>query len=89
MALWRRKILWNYKNTWTYDKNGKLWEIKINIVETFWNKLKIVKEMGVNRLSIGVQTVNDKINLETLEKGVYWINIKSALKNNIIKIIKL
>lgn len=32
---------------------------------------------------------NDKINLETLEKGVYWINIKSALKNNIIKIIKL
>jgi len=29
MALWRRKILWNYRNTWTYDKNGKLWERKI------------------------------------------------------------
>ena len=32
---------------------------------------------------------NSALNIETLKNGVYWINIKSKLENNFIKIIKL
>ena len=63
-----------------YTKGVEEYTFEANPESLTLNKIKMLKEHGVNRISIGVQTTNDKI-LQAVNRDHTFIQVKTAIKN--------
>lgn len=63
-----------------YLKNVIEYTIEANPESLSINKLKMMKEHGVNRLSIGVESTNDKI-LKAINRHHTFFDVKNAVNN--------
>ena len=62
-----------------YTKNIQEYTIEANPESLSLNKLKLMKNYGVNRLSIGVESTDDKI-LKTINRHHTFSDVKKAIK---------
>ena len=63
-----------------YKKGVKEYTFEANPESLSLNKIKMLKEHGVNRISLGVQTTNDKI-LKAINRDHSFFQVKEAIKN--------
>ena len=63
-----------------YIHNVKEYTVEANPESLTLNKLKMMKEHGVNRLSIGVETTNDEI-LKAINRHHTYKDVKTAILN--------
>ena len=63
-----------------YSKEIKEYTFEANPESLTLNKIKLLRKYGVNRISIGVQTTNDKI-LKTVNRNHNFTQVKEAVKN--------
>ena len=63
-----------------YKKGVKEYTFEANPESLSLNKIKMLKEHGVNRISLGVQTTNDKI-LKAINRDHSFAQVKEAIKN--------
>ena len=63
-----------------YSSGVKEYTFEANPESVSLNKIKLLKEHGVNRISIGVQTTNQKI-LDNLNRQHNFEQVKEAVKN--------
>ena len=63
-----------------YTKDVKEYTFEANPESLSLAKIKMLKEHGVNRLSLGVQTTNDKI-LKSVNRDHSFEQVKTAIKN--------
>ena len=63
-----------------YSNNVKEYTVEANPENLSKEKLTLLKENGVNRLSIGVQTTNDEIS-KKINRGHTFDEVKLAIKN--------
>ena len=63
-----------------YSNNVKEYTVEANPENLSKEKLTLLKENGVNRLSIGVQTTNDEIS-KKINRGHTFEEVKLAIKN--------
>ena len=63
-----------------YKKGVKEYTFEANPESLSLNKIKMLKEHGVNRISLGVQTTNDKI-LKAINRDHSFTQVKEAIKN--------
>jgi oxygen-independent coproporphyrinogen-3 oxidase len=62
-----------------YKKGVKEYTFEANPESLSLNKIKMLKEHGVNRISLGVQTTNDKI-LKAINRDHSFTQVKEAIK---------
>ncbi len=78
LSLNQLKKLTTIINTINLEKNYEF-TIEFNPDDLVEEKLLLIKQMGVNRLSIGVQTVNDELNIQN--NRIHTMNqLKTGLK---------
>lgn len=63
-----------------YKKGVKEYTFEANPESLSINRIKMLKEHGVNRISLGVQTTNDKI-LKAINRDHNFTQVKEAIKN--------
>ena len=63
-----------------YKEGVKEYTFEANPESLSLNKIKMLKEHGVNRISLGVQTTNDKI-LKAINRDHSFVQVKEAIKN--------
>ena len=63
-----------------YSKGVKEYTFEANPESVSLSKIKMLKEHGVNRISLGVQTTNDKI-LKMVNREHSFAQVKEAIKN--------
>ena len=63
-----------------YSSNVKEYTVEANPENLNPEKLSLLKEYGVNRISIGVQTTNDEIS-KKINRGHTFEEVKQAIKN--------
>ena len=63
-----------------YSNNVKEYTVEANPENLTIEKLSLLKEFGVNRLSIGVQTTDDKIS-KKINRGHTFAQVKQAIDN--------
>ena len=63
-----------------YKKGAKEYTFEANPESLSLNKIKMLKEHGVNRISLGVETTNDKI-LKAVNREHTFEQVKTAIKN--------
>ena len=63
-----------------YKKGAKEYTFEANPESLSLNKIKMLKEHGVNRISLGVETTNDKI-LKGVNREHTFEQVKTAVKN--------
>lgn len=63
-----------------YKKGVKEYTFEANPESLSLNKIKMLKEHGANRISLGVQTTNDKI-LKAINRDHSFTQVKEAIKN--------
>ena len=63
-----------------YSKEIEEYTFEVNPESLTFNKIKLLRKYGVNRISIGVQTTNDKI-LKTVNRNHNFTQVKEAVKN--------
>ena len=63
-----------------YTKGVKEYTFEANPESLTLEKIKMLKEYGINRISLGVQTTNDKI-LEAVNRDHTFEQVKTAIKN--------
>ena len=68
------------KIVYIYAKDIKEYTIEANPESLSINKIKMLKKYGVSRISLGVQTTNDKI-LKAINRDHSFSQVKEAIKN--------
>ena len=63
-----------------YTNGVKEYTFEANPESLSFNKIRLLKEHGVNRVSLGVQTTNDKI-LKTINRDHTFKQVQEAIKN--------
>ena len=63
-----------------YKEGVKEYTFEANPESLSLNKIKMLKEHGVNRISLGVQTTNDKV-LKAINRDHSFVQVKEAIKN--------
>ncbi len=63
-----------------YLKNVKEYTVEANPESLSLNKLKMMKEHGVNRISLGVETTSDEI-LKNINRHHTFLDVKNAVRN--------